>query len=338
MKIRNILLVMLLAFSCNDAFAQAETDYEALYKKEFARQDSLNDVLQDLKNRKKELVAITGTDNSKLTKKSDAKIKELDSKKAEQTKLLSSPNYKKLQELLDQQKQLESQIVVLSTDTTNLVTQVSSLEAQIGKLNGNVAELETIKNNVSKQLLDESKGTLEKPFSQLSVEELTAIKTKCSKYSTDQKINALIAKTDDVLKNKRTYDDAIRIANSKFNKGKLISILDRLTRLSNVNAVQRDEISHVRGVLSHFEPGMTVFKEFIQKLNKNREGVTSYSKDDLNDDLRRIMSKNNIKGRIDSEITQVPYLNKAYKAYIKAIKANPMNHSAIEAEILGYSN
>ena len=338
MKIRNILLVMLLAFSCNDAFAQAETDYEALYKKEFARQDSLNDVLQDLKNRKKELVAITGTDNSKLTKKSDAKIKELDSKKAEQTKLLSSPNYKKLQELLDQQKQLESQIVVLSTDTTNLVTQVSSLEAQIGKLNGNVAELETIKNNVSKQLLDESKGTLEKPFSQLSVEELTAIKTKCSKYSTDQKINALIAKTDDVLKNKRTYDDAIRIANSKFNKGKLISILDRLTRLLNLNAIQQNEINQVRGVLSHFEPGMTVFKEFIQKLNKNREGVTSYSKDDLNDDLRRIMSKNNIKGRIDSEITQVPYLNKAYKAYIKAIKANPMNHSAIEAEILGYSN
>ena len=338
MKIRNILLVMLLAFSCNDAFAQAETDYEALYKKEFARQDSLNDVLQDLKNRKKELVAITGTDNSKLTKKSDAKIKELDSKKAEQTKLLSSPNYKKLQELLDQQKQLESQIVVLSTDTTNLVTQVSSLEAQIGKLNGNVAELETIKNNVSKQLLDESKGTLEKPFSQLSVEELTAIKTKCSKYSTDQKINALTAKTDDVLKNKRTYDDAIRIANSKFNKGKLISILDRLTRLRNLNAIQQNEINQVRGVLSHFEPGMTVFKEFIQKLNKNREGVTSYSKDDLNDDLRRIMSKNNIKGRIDSEITQVPYLNKAYKAYIKAIKANPMNHSAIEAEILGYSN
>ena len=338
MKIRNILLVMLLAFSCNDAFAQAETDYEALYKKEFARQDSLNDVLQDLKNRKKELVAITGTDNSKLTKKSDAKIKELDSKKAEQTKLLSSPNYKKLQELLDQQKQLESQIVVLSTDTTNLVTQVSSLEAQIGKLNGNVAELETIKNNVSKQLLDESKGTLEKPFSQLSVEELIAIKTKCSKYSTDQKINALIAKTDDVLKNKRTYDDAIRIANSKFNKGKLISILDRLTRLRNLNAIQQNEINQVRGVLSHFEPGMTVFKEFIQKLNKNREGVTSYSKDDLNDDLRRIMSKNNIKGRIDSEITQVPYLNKAYKAYIKAIKANPMNHSAIEAEILGYSN
>ena len=52
MKIRNILLVMLLAFSCNDAFAQAETDYEALYKKELARQDSLNDVLQNLKNRK----------------------------------------------------------------------------------------------------------------------------------------------------------------------------------------------------------------------------------------------------------------------------------------------
>ena len=91
MKIRNILLVMLLAFSCNDAFAQAETDYEALYKKELARQDSLNDVLQNLKNRKKELVAITGSDCSKLTKKSGAKIKELDEKKAEHSKLLSGP-------------------------------------------------------------------------------------------------------------------------------------------------------------------------------------------------------------------------------------------------------
>ena len=149
MKIRNILLVMLLAFSCNDAFAQAETDYEALYKKELARQDSLNDVLQNLKNRKKELVAITGSDCSKLTKKSGAKIKELDEKKAEHFKLLSSPNYQKLQKLLNKQKQLESQIASLSKNSTNLIAQISSAEAQISQLNGNVAELETIKNNVS---------------------------------------------------------------------------------------------------------------------------------------------------------------------------------------------
>lgn len=327
---------MLLAFSCNEAFAQ--TDYEALYKKEAERKDSLDAVLQNLKNRKKELVAVTGTDSSKLTKKSDTKIKELDAKKAEQAKLLSSPNYKKLQELLNKQKQLESQIASLSKDTTNIFAQISSIESQISQLSGNVAELENIKNNVSKQLIDENKGTLEKPFSQLSVDELIAIKTKCSKYSTDQKINALIAKADNVLKNKQTYDDAIRLANSKFNKGELIGILDRLTRLSNVNAIQQTEINQVRGVLSHFEPGMAVFKEFIQKLNKNREGVTSYSKVDLNDDLRRIMSKDNLKERIDSEISQVPYLNKAYNDYIKAITANPMSHPAIESEILGYSN
>ena len=329
---------MLLAFSCNEAFAQAETDYEALYKKELARQDSLNDVLRKLKNRQKELVAITGTDTSKLTKKSNAKIKQLDAKKTEQSKLLSSSNYKKLRELLNQQKQLAFQIASLSKDTTNLFAKISSIEAQITQLNGNVAELETIKNKVSTQLLEENKETLEKPFSQLSIEELVAIKTKCSKFSTDQKINALIAQVDGVLKNKRTYNDAIRIADSKFNKGELISILDRLTHFSNANSVQRNEVNQVRGMLSHFEPGMAVFKEFILKLNKNREGVTSYSKDDLNDDLRRIMSKDNLKGRIESEIFQVPFLNKAYNDYLKAIKANPMTHPAIEAEILDYSN
>lgn len=336
MKLRNILIVMLLTFSCNDVFAQAETDYEALYKKELARQDSLNDVLQNLKNRKKELVAITGSDSSKLTKRSDAKIKELDAKKTEQSKLLSSPDYQKLQELLNKQKQLEAQIASLLKDTTNIFAQISSIEAQISQLSGNVAELENIKNNVSKQLIDENKGTLEKPFSQLSVEDLTAIKTKCSKYSTDQKINALIAKTDNVLKNKHTYDDAIRIANSKFNKGELINILDRLARLSNVNAVQQTEINQVRGVLSNFEPGMAAFKVFIQDLNRRREGASSYSKDDLNHDLSKVKEK--LQGRLDSEILKVPYLNKAYNDYIKAITANPMSHPAIEAEILGYSN
>ena len=60
MKIKTIILVTLLVISCNDVFAQeVETDYEALYKKELARQDSLNGVLQDLRNRQKSLLSIT---------------------------------------------------------------------------------------------------------------------------------------------------------------------------------------------------------------------------------------------------------------------------------------
>ena len=83
MKIKTIILVTLLMISCNDIFAQeVETDYETLYKKELARQDSLNGVLQDLRNRQKSLLSITGTDSSKLTKKTDSKIKELESKKS----------------------------------------------------------------------------------------------------------------------------------------------------------------------------------------------------------------------------------------------------------------
>ena len=114
MKIKTIILVTLLVISCNDVFAQeVETDYEALYKKELARQDSLNGVLQDLRNRQKSLLSITGTDSSKLTKKTDAKLKELESKKSELSKLLVSPAYKKLQDLLKQQNQLESQIASL---------------------------------------------------------------------------------------------------------------------------------------------------------------------------------------------------------------------------------
>lgn len=323
--------------SCNDIFAQeVETDYETLYKKELARQDSLNGVLQDLRNRQKSLLSITGTDSSKLTKKTDSKIKELESKKSELSKLRDSPANKKLQYLLIQQNQLESQIASLLADTASLSSKIINTDIQIAQLSGNVAELESIKDNVSKHLIDENASILEKPFSQLTIEELSSVKTKCSRYSTDQKINALLARTEKVLNNKRVYDDAIRVLNSKYNKGELIRITERLVNVKETNPIQHSEMNQLRGMLANYEPGMATFKLFIQELNRRREGVTSYSKDDLSHDLSAVRKK--LQERIDSEITQVPYLEKAYNEYIKAIIAKPMSHPAIENEILNYSN
>lgn len=337
MKTRCIILVMILAFSCNGIFAQKlETDYDTLYKKELARQDSLNNVLQSLKNRQKLLAGITGSDSSKLTKKKNAKIKELEAKKTEYDRLLSRPNYKKLQDLLNKQKRMESQITSLSADTTNLVAKISFIDGQIAQLSGNIAELESIKDNVSNQLLAENQGILDKPFSQLTIDELTAIKTKCSKFSIDQKIKALIAKADKVLNNKYTYDKAIRILNSKYDKVNLIRINESLTRVYSTNSIQQSEINQVRGLLSHFESGMATFKLFIQEINRRRDGASSYSKDDLSHDLSKVQDK--LKKKINSEIMQVPYLKKAYNDYINAITAKPMSHPAIESEILNYSN
>lgn len=337
MKIKTIILVTLLMISCNDIFAQeVETDYETLYKKELARQDSLNGVLQDLRNRQKSLLSITGTDSSKLTKKTDSKIKELESKKSELSKLRDSPANKKLQDLLIQQNQLESQIASLLADTASLSSKIINTDIQIAQLSGNVAELESIKDNVSKHLIDENASILEKPFSQLTIEELSSVKTKCSRYSTDQKINALLARTEKVLNNKRVYDDAIRVLNSKYNKGELIRITERLVNVKETNPIQHSEMNQLRGMLANYEPGMATFKLFIQELNRRREGVTSYSKDDLSHDLSAVRKK--LQERIDSEITQVPYLEKAYNEYIKAIIAKPMSHPAIENEILNYSN
>lgn len=337
MKTKCIILVILLAFSCNEILAQeADADYEALYKKELVRQDSLNDVLQILKNRQKVLAGITGSDNSNLTKKKDAKNKELEAKREEYAKLLSSPNYKKLQDLLNKQIQLESQIDSLSVDTTNLVAKISSIDGQIVQLRGNVAELESIKNNVSNQLLAENRSVLEKPFSQLTIDELTAIKSKCSKYSIDQRINALIAMTDRVLNGKLVYDEAIRILNSRYNKGDLIRINERLIGISGINFIQKGEINQVGVLLSLFEPGMATFKLFIQEINRRREGVSSYSKDDLGHDLSKVKDK--LKEKIDSEIMQVPYLKTAFNDYIYAITTKPMSHPVIESEILNYSN
>lgn len=335
MNIKYFILITLLAFSCNEVSAQEDViDYEVLYKKELARQDSLNAVLHDLKNRQKQLLSITGTDCSKLTKRRDAKFKELESHKADLAKLMSSPTYQKLQNLLKEQKKLESQLISLSADTASLSTRILTIDAQIAQLSGSVDELESIKNNVSKQLIEENAAILEKPFSQLTTEELARVITKCSRYTTDQKINALMSKTEKVLNNKHVYDDAIRILNSKYNKGELIRINERLINVEETNPIQQSEINQVRGMLAHFEPGMAAFKTFIQEINRRREGSSSYSKDDLNHDLSKVKEK--LQGKIDSDILSVPYLSKAYNDYLKAINAKPMSHPVIEAEILKY--
>ena len=337
MKIKTIILVTLLVISCNNIFAQeVETDYEVLYKKELARQDSLNGVLKDLRNRQKYLLSITGSDSSKLLKKTESKIKELESKKVELSKLLDSPAYQKLKELLKQQSQLESQIESLSADTVSLASKIINTDSQIDLLSGNAAELESIKDNVSKQLIDENASTLEKPFSQLTLDELSCIKTKCARYSSDQKINALLTRTEKVLNNKRVYDDAIRVLNSKYNKGELIRISERLINVKETNQIQHSEINQLRGMLAHYEPGMATFKLFIQELNRRREGAITYSSEDLNHDLSTVKKK--LQEKIESEIIQVPYLKKAYNEYLKAVNAKPMSHPAIETEILNYSN
>lgn len=339
MKIQYYILFALLAFNCNVAFTQEiATNYEALYEKELLRQDSLNSLLQELKVRQKQLLEITGADNSKLTKKIDSKRKVLESKEAEYTKLINSPAYKKLQDLHDEQKKLESQIATLADDTLNVFSSISNLENQIKQLSGNVEELESIKTDVRNQLVEENQSTLKKPFSQLTLDELNTIKTKCSKYSTDQKINALIGEAENVLNNKRIYDEAILIINSKFNKSNLVRINQKIANMKDINSAQQSEINAVRGKLSHFEPGMLVFKEFIVKLNKCRDGATNYSKDDLKDDLKRIFAKDNLRERIESEIFLVPYLAKTFNEYINTIKAKPMSHPEIETEILNYSN
>lgn len=337
MKIKTIILVTLLMISCNDIFAQeVETDYETLYKKELARQDSLNGVLQDLRNRQKSLLNITGFDNSKLIKKTDSKNKELESIKSEISKLLHTLAYDKLQNLLKQLKQLEAQVASLSADTVSLSSKIISIESQISQLSGNVAELESIKDNVSKQLIDENASILDKPFSQLTIEELSSIKTKCGRYSSDQKVNTLLARTEKVLNNKRVYDDAISVLNSKYNKGDLIRINERLKNVKETNSIQHSEISQLRDMLAHYEPGMATFKLFIQELNRRRKGATTYSSEDLNYDLSAVKKK--LQEKIDSEIIQVPYLEKIYNEYLKAINTKPMSHPAIETEILNYSN
>lgn len=333
MKKIYIILLILVPFFALEVSAQKHENYEALYKKELARNDSLMVVLQSLEKQKKEL-----SDTISKTKRNiDTKNGELKKLESLHTFHLNSPQYKEYQAKKKQLSKLEHEIESLTEEIDSLSNQVSLKKKEIGRLKGSVSGLKTTKDDIIKQLSEEYKRLISQPFSKMKMDELDAFISRCNEYSSEAKVKTLISRVKQFRGYKQTYDEALQICNSKFDRAKITHVRSRLVAIKLDNKLQQLEIDKVCDMLSRYEEGMQVFKEFVVQINNKREGVSVYSKDDLNDDLERILSKNNLKERIESIIMSVPYLSKTYKEYIKALEANPQSHPEIEREVLSFS-
>lgn len=314
--------------------ARDTTDYEALYRKEVAKQDSLSGILKILTARRKALQSDVGKDDKKLNAKIEKKKRDLDSRNKGLAAIRQKMQDSKLPGLLTEREQLQTSIETLKADTISLASDIAKINEEIVHYSADMIELESIKDNVSRQVIDESKSYLELPFSEMTQDKLLSIKEKCRKYAIDKNINAFIAKTENIIEYKRIFDEATNIVNSKFSKANVDRVTDGLQMIKNIDDDQMDEFDLLRKQLSHFESGLTVFKEFIVELNRRREGVTNYTLSDYNDDYPHIMKKNNIEERIKSYIRIVPYLNKMFSEYVNIITTTPTIHPDIETEIL----
>ena len=105
-----------------------------------------------------------------------------------------------------------------------------------------------------------------------------------------------------------------------------------IPHFTNINSAQRSEILELKRQLTIFPSGLSTFKEFINNLNRCRNGV-SYSIDFYRADKKSIFP-NDLEQKVKDVLLAVPYLKTKYEKFMEIFKKNPNKHSDIEAEIL----
>jgi len=305
-----------------------KSDYSDAYENALKRKEELSNrkaILNDsIKNWNKELKKLEGLHFSIV--KSNEKLEE----KIAQVKIKEQKSG--ISELTKKRDLLIKAIIAEEKEKALLESQLHGINGKLDAKNRQRENLGKIKDNVSNQIIAENKDYLEMSFAEMNLSELRVIKSKCQKYATDTKVNAFVAKVDNVIKNKELYDNMVNAVNTAYKKLDVDRALASVTQIKGTNSLQQKEIIELKTQMTLFPEGLAAFKEFIIKLNEMRNGV-NYSMEYFQTDSRQILSKNNLGYRIENQLKRVPYLNKKFEDFMKAFKAAPNKHSNIETEI-----
>lgn len=307
----------------------SNSDYSSAYETALKRREELTNrkaILNDsIKNWNKELKKLEGLHGSIV--KSNEKMEE----KIAQVKIKEQKNG--IPELTKKRDQLLKIIKAEEEEKVLLESQLHEINGKVDERNHQRENLGKIKDNVSNQIIAENKDYLERSFAEMNLSELREIKSKCQKYATDAKVNAFVAKVDNVIRNKELYDNMVNVVNASYKKFDVDRALASVTQIKGANTQQQKEIIELKTEMNLFPEGLAAFKEYITKLNEMRNGV-NYSMEYFQTDSKQILSKNNLGNRIENQLKRVPYLNKKFEEFMNAFKAAPNKHSNVETEIL----
>jgi len=319
---KTILIWTLLMLMVNTT-ASAQTDVASL-NDENAR---LEAEIKTLTEKQKEL------SDSVKAQEEQIKTLETDIKKEEKAlaKNQGKTNMDKVPELQKRQAQLQLFIDSYITEIQELNKKIFELDRLMEEFNKKRQNLESVRDNVGKKLIESNQDYLEKAFSNMDLNNLYSIKSDCDRYKDDKNVKQFIEKVDKVISMKQAYDNAINVLSQPFNRTNVNQALNLLPK-TDMNNVQTEEMNTVRTELQGFEQGLNTFKELINAIAKKRGAI--FSKRDLDDELDIILKRDNLKGRINDQVMKVPYLKNKYQAYIKALQAEPTKQPAIEKEIL----
>lgn len=266
---------------------------------------------------------------SKQFKKLRSKVSQYQNSIQESLEMQKSTGYV---ELCEKKEQLLDSIEKRQLALNSLNKQLTTLDEQLEESSDKMSELNKVKQEVCSRLIAENEQYIGQPFSQQTIVQLKEIRKKCSPYISDQKIHSFVEKIDNTINNRIRYDEIQTVLNSKYNKAAISLSLTQINSMKDLSINQKGELGTMKKQLESFADGLSVFKEFINNLNKCRDGV-DYSIVYFQDDKKRILPKD-LEQRLNTKLLIVPYLKAKYEDFMNAFEKDPNKHSDIEMEIL----
>lgn len=285
------------------------------------RKKELLDSLRKAKSSEKEL--------SKLLRKTQSEVSKYQTAIQQFLETQKSNEY---EDLNKRKEQLLSSIKQNKKILNDLHIELKTVNTQLDESNNKKVELDKIKQEVGFKLVEENEQYLQLPFSQMDTERLREIRKNCIPFTAEQKINAFVVKIDNTITNRAHYEYLQKVLNSKYDKSAISIALSNIQSMTDLSFEQKAEITALKKQLEAFGEGVSAFKEFINNLNRCREGV-NYSMAFFRDDKRQILP-DELEQKISTKLMIVPYLKGKYEGFMKAFQKSPNKHSDIETEIL----
>lgn len=308
----------------NDS-SSAEPDITALFEKETARKVELEEKLDIMVARKKALENRLAniTANSAKTEKKAA------STKREIEKLKSKKAYLQLAQLIKKRDSLSAAVKAKTEAASKIETEIAALNGDLAENSERMEELETVKENVGKDVIASHEAYLSKPFSKMDLQELERIKAECNRYADNKDVKAFMAKVELATGNKRTYDKATNALASKYDANAVNTAVRRLKAMKGCNRAQLSETSKAIAQLEQYGQCFNTVRNMLKYFNETKR-AGEYTKYDWEIDKSSTVIK-----QASEAAKPIPYLRKAWVQFVKALNQNPNAHPDVEKEILG---
>ena len=301
--------------------------------------DTLNKIQKDFQEKKQEEI-------NQLTQKKEQLLKKKLEKSKLKNELENIPNtkkYIKYYQLKDSTNRLRMQIESLTNDTVELYACSVTLENVINDKLNYISELLELRETISDSLIKRFLPYLDLPFSEINQSTFKEIQDKCNSFRDANPVDQMLIRAKNLSNVYDTYTKACNQLHEKYDKSVIETLVSNLSETCDVNPVQQQEIDSVKGLLTHYEDGVKVFQKYIKRLNWQRKDRTKegYHTKDFKRSHNYILQQpiekdkqSTIQEGIKQFINPIPYLKTEFEKYLKILEKEPMQHPAIEQEIL----